>query len=397
MVLGPNGSGGESGYNRTDAKPRSFEYGDGMKFLIPTEPDDTHAILVKLALETLGHQVILMFTADCPTLQKNSVFIDTQRYQWQSVDAQDTVLENDYDVVWWRRARRPYVPKENVHSQDYAFVVKENILFFESFTSNLASQAWWVNSKEAASRANFKLLQLKIASECGLTIPTTLCSNDPQEIKQFLMTYDPLGVIYKPMCSYFWFETSQTKITYTARVKDDGLPKESLLQTLPGIFQVEIKKKFELRITCFGHYLVAAKLNSQKHPDGLVDWRAIRGAKMMVESFELPETIAQNIRLFMQRMGLVFGAFDVIVTPEDDYVFLEVNEQGQFLWLEECNSDFKMLDIFVQFLLQRSVDFQWDASRYCHSIERYRSQMQTLYEHNIQRHVQLNTQKTHHV
>ncbi|PJD92518.1 MAG: hypothetical protein CK424_05285 [Legionella sp.] len=368
-----------------------------MKFLIPTEPDDTHAILVKLALETLGHDVILMFTADCPTLQKNSVFIDTQRYQWQSVDAQDAILENDYDVVWWRRARRPYVPKENVHVQDYAFVVKENLLFFESFTANLAPHAWWVNSKEAASRANFKLLQLKIASECGLTIPTTLCSNDPQEIKQFLQTYDQSGVVYKPLCSYFWFETLQTKITYTAQVKKMQLPKQKLLQTLPGIFQVEIEKKFELRITCFGHYLVAAKLHSQKHPDGLIDWRAIRGKKMMVEPFDLPEKIAQKLRQFMQRIGLVFGAFDVIVTPEDDYVFLEVNEQGQFLWIEEFNSEFKMLDIFIQFLLHRSIDFKWDASACCHSIERYRSQMQHLYEYNIKRHIRLNTKDMPHV
>ena len=38
-----------------------------MKFLIATEPDDTHAILVKLVLEDLGYSVRLLFTADQPT------------------------------------------------------------------------------------------------------------------------------------------------------------------------------------------------------------------------------------------------------------------------------------------------------------------------------------------
>ena len=47
-----------------------------MKCLIPTEPDDKQAIVVKLALENAGHQVTLMFTADQPTRQKNSVFVD---------------------------------------------------------------------------------------------------------------------------------------------------------------------------------------------------------------------------------------------------------------------------------------------------------------------------------
>ncbi|MGV3739764.1 MAG: hypothetical protein ACO1N3_00520 [Gammaproteobacteria bacterium] len=362
-----------------------------MKFLIPTEPDDTHAILVKIALETLGHPTSFLFTADHPTLQKNSVYIDNDCYQWQSVDAYTAIVADHYDVVWWRRARRPYLPKKIVHAKDYTFAARENILFFESFTSNLAPNAWWVNSKEAAQRANFKLLQLKIASECGLVIPTTLCSNDPQEINNFLHEHAQSGVVYKPMCSYFWFETLQTKITYTARVKENNLPKRHLLQAIPGIFQIEIKKKFELRITCFGHYLVAAKLNSQKHPDGLIDWRAIRGEPMLVEPFDLPEAIANKIRLFMQRLGLVFGAFDMIVTPDDDYIFLEVNEQGQFLWIEEFNPEFKMLDIFIQFLLQRSTEFVWDEKSCEHTIEKYRSQMQAIYETNVQRHIQLNT------
>ncbi len=365
-------------------------YGAVMKFLIPTEPDDTHAILVKIALETLGHDVSLLFTADHPTLQKNSIFIDNQRYQWQSVDKDTAIFSEHYDVVWWRRARRPYLPKQSVHAKDYVFVARENNLFFESFTSNLAPDAWWVNSKDAAYRANFKLLQLKIASECGFMIPTTLCSNDPQEIQQFLHSNEKTGVVYKPMCSHFWFEALQTKITYTARVKNKNLPKRHILQTVPGIFQIEIKKKFELRITCFGNYLVAAKLHSQKYPDGMIDWRAIHSARMLIEPFDLPEAVSHNIRLFMQRMGLVFGAFDMIVTPDDEYVFLEVNEQGQFLWIEEFNSDFKMLDIFIQFMLQRSVTFTWDPESCTHSIEKYRRQMKDIYDVNMKHHVQVN-------
>lgn len=363
-----------------------------MKFLIPTEPDDTHAILVKLALETLGHDVSFLFTADHPTLQKNSVFIDNQRYQWQSVDNYQALVDDQYDVVWWRRARRPYLPKGWVDAKDYAFVLRENNLFFESFTSNLAPDAWWINNKSSANRANFKLLQLKIASECGFTIPTTLCSNDLEEIKQFIKNH-PEGVVYKPMCSHFWFEPAHTKVTYTAQVQCNDLPKRRLVQAVPGIFQAKIQKKFELRITCFGQYLVAAKLHSQQHVDGMIDWRAIRGPRMLVEPYELPEEISDSIRLFMQRMDLVFGAFDVIVTPDDEYVFLEVNEQGQFLWIEEFNPDIKMLDIFVQFMLHRSVEFEWDAQRCVHSIDAYRTQMKEVFDTNTQRHVQVNAMR----
>ena len=177
-----------------------------MKFLIPTEPDDTHAILTKLALENMGHYVRMFYTADLPTKQKNSVFIDEAQYQWKSADIDDCISDNHYDVVWWRRARKPFIPKSQVHPQDYKFVVRENTLFYESLTYNMAPHAWWVNPKDAANRANSKLLQLKTAVDSGFKIPLTLCSNDPQDIRYFLLKHEAEGVIYKPLCSNFWFE-----------------------------------------------------------------------------------------------------------------------------------------------------------------------------------------------
>ncbi len=56
----------------------------------------------------------------------------------------------------------------------------------------------------------------------------------------------------------------------------------------------------------------------------------------------------------MKKLGLVFGCFDFIVTPDNEYYFLEINEQGQFLWIEEVNPDIKMLDAFVNFLINKN-------------------------------------------
>ncbi|MGQ0507278.1 MAG: MvdC/MvdD family ATP grasp protein, partial [Myxococcaceae bacterium] len=37
----------------------------------------------------------------------------------------------------------------------------------------------------------------------------------------------------------------------------------------------------------------------------------------------------------IQRLGLKFGSMDIILTPDDRYVFLENNVQGQWLWIDE--------------------------------------------------------------
>ncbi len=366
-----------------------------MKFLIPTEPDDTHAILAKIALETMGHEVRFIFTADQPTKLKNSVLIDNDTYQWRSTDRYDSIVDNDYDVVWWRRARKPYLPKELTHPSDYKFAARENSLFYESLTNNMAPNAWWINRKEAATRANSKLLQLKIAADCEMTIPTTLCSNDPQDIRYFLLKYERDGVIYKPLCSNFWFEEQRMRIAYTSKISFLELPSNKLLQVSPGIFQKEIKKKYELRVTCFGDYLVAAKLNSQAHTAGKIDWRAIPQGEMTLEPYILPCSLENKIRKFMQKMGLVFGSLDFIVSEDHDYVFLEVNEQGQFLWIEEYNADINMLDPFIHFLINQSKKFKWEAKKPIHTIEAYRTKMVSMMTENMQRHVDLNTAKAY--
>lgn len=37
----------------------------------------------------------------------------------------------------------------------------------------------------------------------------------------------------------------------------------------------------------------------------------------------------------MKDMNLSFGAFDYIVTLDDEWIFLEINPNGQWLWLEQ--------------------------------------------------------------
>jgi glutathione synthase/RimK-type ligase-like ATP-grasp enzyme len=37
----------------------------------------------------------------------------------------------------------------------------------------------------------------------------------------------------------------------------------------------------------------------------------------------------------MKHLGLVYGAIDLRRTPEGEYVFLEVNTAGEFLFIEE--------------------------------------------------------------
>ena len=49
-----------------------------------------------------------------------------------------------------------------------------------------------------------------------------------------------------------------------------------------------------------------------------------------------------------------------------------------------------MLDIFIQFLMQKRVDFKWDSNGIEHSIQNYRDEIDLIYTQNMHRHIDLN-------
>lgn len=66
----------------------------------------------------------------------------------------------------------------------------------------------------------------------------------------------------------------------------------------------------------------------------MVDWRHYDFENVPHFSFELPQKIKDFCFNLVKRLGLIYGAIDMIVTPNEKYVFLEINPNGQYLWIE---------------------------------------------------------------
>jgi len=316
--------------------------------LIPTMPDDGHAIYTQLALNKMGHHCTLWYPSDFPTQQTHSFRIQNKTVSWRSHGKNMDVTNPKYDTVWYRRPRKPTL-SESLHPDDRTNSQKENMALYNSFWHVIAPDARWINPPERANAANCKLLQLKIASQVGLKTAPTLISNDPDDIKEFINKHEEGNVIHKTLYPLAWYE-KEMRMSYTRPVTLSDLPANPVLQSTPGIFQSKIPKAFELRLTYMGGHIISVKLDSQKHPKGLLDWRYVPTHELSIEEFNLPENVAVLCRQFMKKSGLEFGCLDFIVTPDDEYYFLEVNEQGQFLWLEQINPKIKMLDTFARFL-----------------------------------------------
>jgi len=325
------------------------------RILIITQADDFHAIAVAEALERKRANVTLWATSDFPARADESAHFSTDgkksiRIRGTTLDLLDPV----FDVVWRRRPTY-VIDRKALHPADRVFADTECSLFRNSLYRLLAPDAFWVNPVEEAARAGSKLLQQEAAGKVGLTMPETLFTNSPGEIREFLAHHDK--VIYKPLSAAGWKDQDSNFLPYTALVTEKDLVADEVLRQTPGIFQELIPKAYELRVTVIGRQVLAAKVLSQETEKGKIDWRRSYD-ELRFEPIRLPPGVARECVSLLAELGLVFGCFDFIVTPTGEHVFLEVNEMGQFLFIERyCG--LPLLDAFSELLLQGRPDFEW--------------------------------------
>lgn len=309
--------------------------------LIVTNKEDIHPTPVIEHLERMGAPFFRLNTESLLSDYEfewisNSELVDDFRIQNLRTGLE--VFGHDINSVW---ERRPLVPTElkfenckeiNDHNLKEAHGFLSFLLYYLGDRHCLGHHLY---DRSSAS----KMLQLKIARQLGMNVPDTCFANNKKAIKQFADRYD-LICLKSIDNDNIWFENTLSEhVLYTQVVKCmdlTNLPEEAFSQTVTHI-QNYIPKAFELRITVVGSEVFACKIDSQKMDEqsGKVDWRQGLDAGLQHSQFVLPQKINDFCLDFLKKMNLNFGCFDFIVTPENEYVFLECNPNGQWLWIEQ--------------------------------------------------------------
>lgn len=99
----------------------------------------------------------------------------------------------------------------------------------------------------------------------------------------------------------------------------------------PSLVQNYINKKYELRIFYLDSVYYAMAIMSQNDKQTTIDFRNYNDIKPNRNvPFKLPNEVEIKLDKLMKELDLNSGSIDMIVTPENKYVFLEVNPIGQF-------------------------------------------------------------------
>ncbi|SEA04925.1 hypothetical protein [Alkalimonas amylolytica] len=188
-----------------------------------------------------------------------------------------------------------------------------------------------------------KPYQQKVAARAGFKTPTSIVTNSIDSITTFLGE-NKGGTIIKSLSGgrnrafndegeeYF----HQVMTMQVSEADFEDASSEDLVCS-PNFFQCEIEKEFELRVVFVGSKLFSFKIESQVHSLTKVDWRKGIGF-LDFTPCELDESIKVKINDFMDEMGLFTGSLDLLVDKHGDVYFLECNQDGAWLWLDDIVS-----------------------------------------------------------
>ena len=181
-----------------------------------------------------------------------------------------------------------------------------------------------------------KQLQLQAARELGLDTPRTLTTNDPNAVRAFAKSCEG-GMVTKMLSSFAIYDEGKELVVFTNPVKPEDLEDLSGLSICPATFQELLPKSLEIRVTVVGHRIMSAAIDSQVSARATHDWRR-DGVRMLQEwqPYQLPLEVEEKILRLMDYFSLNYGAIDIILTPDNRHVFLELNPSGEFFWLERA-------------------------------------------------------------
>lgn len=225
------------------------------------------------------------------------------------------------DAVYYRKISLPDLSSYESH---YIPMMQRDIMnFIEGIVETFDKPC--ITKPSILRKAENKIVQLNIASSLGFQIPQSLITNDEVSAYQFCQE-----------------KTSIVKPLSTGRVKVPGgweiiqtnvVNREHAVSGLshaPSYFQTYVEKsEGEYRVTIVGRTVYAVRIDSSN----TIDWRR-KNAENFYQTVEIPIHIIELCYRLMDELKITFGAFDFIKMG-DEYYFLEVNPNGQWLWLEE--------------------------------------------------------------
>jgi glutathione synthase/RimK-type ligase-like ATP-grasp enzyme len=246
-------------------------------------------------------------------------------------EGRDCFTSDEVSGVWLRRLVEP--AQNDELDPKFRDVCSSESIAAVLGLLNALHRARCIDPLSRTREAESKPRQLCLARREGLEIPATLITNDPAQAQEFFQEHRGAVItklIHHPPVSL----TRSGQVMPTSEVKAADLSDSRVFRHSPALLQERIPKSRDLRaVFVDGRFFVGA-IDTSDSPGARLDWGRADPAEYQWKQDRLPDDVAHKLTCLMGALGLMYGAIDLIRTPDQRHVFLEVNSGGEWGMLE---------------------------------------------------------------
>lgn len=259
-----------------------------------------------------------------------------------------TIYSSDISGVYFHH---PKVPKHEsyIDPTNLEFIQREKVEVLRSLWRMIPSNLWLNHPRNILNSSN-KIDQLITASKFGLNIPNTLITTSKSNIVDFIA--HEYSVIAKAIKHGFVENENRVIVAPTQKITEEYLENIDAYSRVPMIIQNEIDKIVDVRVVIVGNTFFPAAIYSQEQTETMVDWRVgdIHDIKVNHEKHELPQDVMDKLLILLNHYELRYASIDMVLNKRAEYVFLELNPDGQWAWIEQL-LNYPIRDTMIQYYL----------------------------------------------
>lgn len=323
--------------------------------LVVTNKSDLACDYLILRLKERGIRFVRLNTEDFGRAFQIDISFDGGSKCRLTVKDGQTFSGEEITGVYFRQPRAPNVP-DGTADTDRLFVRRELKETLRGLW-RLIDTRKWLNHPRDLWLASNKLEQLAVAGRLGFRIPETCVSMSATRVRAFYDEHDG-RIICKAVKNGFSHDDATVTLAMTRRVDRAFIDNFDSYAAVPMIYQREIAKTYDVRVTLIGDRLFPVAIHSQEREDTEVDWRLwdVSAFDLRHEQIELPQDVAAYCRAIAKHFNLGFAAIDLVRGTDGVFYFLEVNPNGQWAWIEQ-KTGYPIRDAIIDRLTVRNAAY----------------------------------------
>lgn len=306
--------------------------------VIHSSPEDAHGSAVHDTLVARDAPTVLLAQEECfaswaPAAVHDEVLVHVRDRTLHSRDIAAIYWRQDYSASAQQVAAATNMPLDVAR-----FVAEQRERHAYGCWYSLERSIPFVNSLTAHRHAQSKTYQHLLARKLGLRVPDVYTGADRTQAVAFARALWASGrrCCTKNIEATRFVLDGQPHSRFTRLFEPRDLTQLETLHLCPMIFQEYIEKKWEYRVTIVGEQVFACRIDSQS-PGGetAIDWRHYDIPRTPHQACSLPSELSRRLVELLRRLGLTYGAVDLVHSTGDEIFFLEVNSLGSWLWVED--------------------------------------------------------------